>query len=238
MAALIDIPDYEVLFEAPLELDEAQLERGERERLERAEAAVIGDKDITLLWRANRIALAKGRPTKVEGGNDADPDRDYWDVPLTCGVQSHPECRFRWSRLIVDLTPTHGAVIRDLEPKEVVGDRPVELKTTIGAGLKFQTSLKILQAEPKLEYTTSRTVYYPQIVALGDGTPKAYWDFLALGADYLHVNRELRLLLSAPAGAPVLAHFNLEAKVTLAGFVGEVPLLARRGVIDERYRLA
>jgi hypothetical protein len=103
------------------------------------------------------------------------------------GYSPTPECRFRWSRLIVDLTPTRGAVIRDLEPKEVLGDRPVELMTTIGARLKFQTSLKVLQAEPKLEYATSRTIYYPEIVAVGDGTPKAYWDFLALGTDYLHV---------------------------------------------------
>jgi hypothetical protein len=235
VGTLIDAPDYETLFEAPLDRDEAQLGLGEARR--RAEAAIIGDRDFRLFWRANRIALAKGRPTKVEGGADAEPGRDYWDVPLTCAIQSHPECRFRWSRLILDFTPTRDGLIRDMEPKEVVGDRPVEYKTTVGVGLKFEVLKKVLQVEPKMEYTTARTVYYPRIVAVGNSFRKGYWNFLAMGDEYLHVNKELRLLVSAPCGTPVVARFKLQAKVTLAGLPGEIPLLARTGAIEETYQL-
>ena len=238
MGSIIDAPEYESLFEAPLELDERRLEQRDRESLERAEEAIIGDKDIRLLWRENRMALAKGRPTKVAGGDSAEPGRDYWDVALTCAVQSHPECRFRWSRLIVDLLPTQDGRIRDMDPKRVEGDHPVEIRTTVGAGLAFQTVLKVVEVEPKLEYTKARTLYFPRIVAVGNGLRKGYWDFLALGEEYLHVNKELRLLVSAPTAVPILARFNLQAKVTLTGFAGHIPLLARKEVIDGTYRLA
>jgi hypothetical protein len=220
--------DFEVLFNRPFDIDdEASLELG-------GEEAIIGDRDIRLLLRENRIALAKGKSNPVQ--ND-DPDLAYYDVPLICIVNSHPECRFRWARLVIDLTPTKEARIRDMAPREVRGDKPVELKTSVGVGLKFETAANILGAEVKPEYTTSRTVYYPEIVSAGPGFTKGHWDFLALTNDFLHVNRELRLLVSAPVGIPVQARFTLRAKVKCVGVAGLIPVLSRSGTIDEIYRL-
>jgi hypothetical protein len=123
-------------------------------------------------------------------------------------------------------------------PLEVRGDKPVELKSSVGLGLKFETIATVLKSELAPKYETSRTVYYPEIVSSGLGLSKGYWDFLALTSDYLHANRELRMLVSAPVGSSVLVRFNLRAKVKLAGIAGTIPLLARQGKIDQTYRLA
>lgn len=220
--------DFETIFETSLDIDdEASLELSDDD--------IIGDKEIHLLLRGNRLALKKGKSSKVQG---VDPNLAYYDIPLICVVHSDPRCRFRWSRLLVDLSPTNGALICDMFPREVQGDKPVELKTSIGIGLKFETVAKVLSAEVSPEYTTSRTVYRPRIVSSGSGFTKGYWDFLSLAAnDYLHVNRELRLLVSAPTGVGVRARFNLRAEVTFDGVAGMLPLLTRRGEINEIYTL-
>jgi len=226
---LADTIEFHRLFEAPLDIDEAGLERRDE--------AIVGDKSLRLLMRENRIALAMGQSSRTPKTRNGEAGVAHYDIPLMCVVHSHPECRFRWSRLIVDLSPTREARIRDMAPREVRGDRPVELKTTVGLGLKFETVAKTLGAEVKPTYERSRTVYYPEIVSSGPGFAKGYWDFLALTSDYLHANRELRMLISAPAKAPVLARFSLRAKVKLKGMPGMIPLLARHGEIDETYRL-
>jgi len=224
--------NLEVLLDVALDVDE------EADRAERGDETVIGDQRIRLLLRENRIALAKGGTTVVQPGEGAEPGLAFYDVPLVCVVHSHPECRFRWSRLTIDLTPTNGATIRDMSPEEIRGDKPVELKTTIGVGVKFETKARVLSAEAKPEYTSSRTVYYPEIVSSGKKFSIGYWDFLALTSDYLHANRELRLLVSAPKGEMVKARFNLRAKVGCPGIVGLIPLIGRRKAeLDGVYRL-
>jgi hypothetical protein len=221
--------NFEILFDVPLELDEAGVERGDK--------AIIGDEMIRLLLRENRIALAKGKTILVHLPEGSEPGMVYYNIPLVCVVHSHPECRFRWSRLAIDLSPTKGALIRDMVPREVRGDKPVELKTSIGVGMKFEIMPKVLSAEVTPAYTNSRTIYYPEIVSTGPGFTAGYWDFLALTSDYLHVNRELRLLISAQEGIPIQARFRLRAKVRFAGVAGLIPLLVRSGGIDETYRL-
>ncbi|MEW1838201.1 hypothetical protein AB0392_09605 [Nonomuraea angiospora] len=124
---------------------------------------------------------------------------------------------------MVDLTPTPRARISDMVPREVVDDRPVELTTTIGVGLKFHGVPNVLSADLTPQYSHKRTVYY--------------WDFLALDKGYLHADRDLRLLVAAPAGEPVTARFQLRAKVRMAGVAGLLPLLARSGSIDGEHRL-
>jgi len=221
--------DFKMLFDVSLSVDEAGVERGDE--------AIIGDQNVRLLLRENRIALKKGKSTPVHPPDGADPELAYYDVPLICVVHSHPECRFCWSRLVVDFSKTNGAIIRDMVPREVRGDRPVEYKTTIGVGAKFEVASKILGAEVKPEYTSSRTVYYPEIVSSGVGFTSGQWDFLALGNEYLHANRELRLLVSARNRVPMQARFTLRAKVKFTGAMGFIPLMARHGEINEVYLL-
>ena len=217
--------------DAELDLDEDGVVA---ERSPGSASTIIGDKDIRLLLRENRIALAKDPATKVAG---ADAGAVGYDVPLVCVVHSHPRCRFQWSRLLVDLSPTPQAQIQDMAPREVVDDRPVQLQTSVGLGLKFSIVADVLGAELSPQYAKSRTVYFPRIVSSGPGFTRGYWDFLALDEQYLHANRELRLLVVAPDGIPVHARFQLRARVELAGMAGRIPLLARGGAIDGLHRL-
>ncbi len=228
-----DKTPFVLLFDAALDIDED----GVRERRRRGET-IIDDKDIKLLQYQNRIALAKGSTVLLPTPGDADPDSSYYDIPLVCVLHPSPRCQFRWARLAVDLSATKGARIRDMAPREVRGDHPVELKTTVGLGLKFVSVAQVLSAEVKPEYSTSRTVYFPQILSSGPSFARGYWDFRSVPGECLHSNRELRLLLSAPSGVPLLARFLLRAEVSLDGPARVVPLLWKRGEIDETYRLS
>jgi hypothetical protein len=220
----------QTLVDVALDLDEDGLTD---ERSQQLLAGIIGDQDIRLLLRQNRIALAKGAVAKVPGADGV----VGWDIPLTCVVHSHPRCRFQWSRLTVDLTPSPSARIADMAPREVVDDRPVQITTSIGLGLKFNVLTDVLGAELSPELSRSRTVYHPQIVSSGAGFARGYWDFLAIDDRYLHADRDLRLLVATEADEPLNARFQLRAQVKLAGLAGLVPLLARSGAIDRMYRL-
>jgi hypothetical protein len=124
-----------------------------------------------------------------------------------------------------------------MAPREVADTNPVELTTTVGVGLKFQILAKVLSAEVHPELARKSTVYFPQIVSSGPGFVRGYWDFLAAGGRYLHVDRELRLLFTAPADHPVRARFQLKARITVHGVAGAIPLLARGGSIDRLHEL-
>src|SRR5262249_33429291 len=124
---MTEASEFRPLFESRLQVDDAGVDRSDTEV-----NAVVGDENIRLLMRENRIALAVSTPDLLE-----DTNASHADVPLIVTVHSHPECRFRWSRLIVDTSPTPGARIADLSPREVRGDKPIEVKTSIGVGFKF-----------------------------------------------------------------------------------------------------
>lgn len=220
----------EQLVEIELDLDEEALddERGPGHAMD-----VLGDEDIRLALRRNGIALAKDRSTTIT----AEDEIIGHDVPITCAVHSDPRCRFQWSRLLVDLTPTPDARISDMVPREVVDDRSVELTTTIGVGLKFFVVPNVLSADIGPQIARKRTVYHPQIVSSGTGFTRGFWDFLALDRDYLHADRDLRLLVAAPPRSQVWARFQLRAKVRMAGVTGLIPLMARSGMIEGTYRL-
>ncbi|NJN18827.1 MAG: hypothetical protein HC822_22505 [Oscillochloris sp.] len=219
---------FELLADQPLEIDEQKLDPQLRNR---SGETLIDDRWVTLLRRPSRMILRKRPARSLAAPPDSDPDRRFLDVAFLCSLQSFPEHRFRWSRLQIDLSPTRSAMIRDMMPLSIRGEEPVELKTSVTLEATF------LSLALKPEIATSRTVYYPQIAGTGVGTRIASWDFLAFGNEYLHSNRELRLLIDAPINSLLLARLTFEAKVTLSGLAGEIPLLARIGTIDQTYRL-
>jgi len=213
--------ELELLFDAPLDLDEEEMERGD--------PSIIVDEKIRLLLRENRIGLAKGKTERIEGGEGREPGMTYLHVILTCVVHSHPECQFRWARLVVDLGATKGARIQDMVPREVRGNEPVEIKTRMGLGIKFET------IEAKKENETSQIVYYPEIVSSGVNFSTGYWDFLAKADGYLHANRDLHLLICVPKDSRPTVRFIVRAKVALSGFLGLIPLLPRTKEIPGTY---
>src|SRR5262249_34873740 len=143
-------------------------------------------------------------------------------------LHAHPECTFDWARLVVDLTPTPNARIADMSPREVE-DVPVDIETKVGVGLKFSVIGTPVNIQAAPEESRKRTVFFPRVLVAGVGFHKGVWDFFAKAGDYLHVDKELRLLVEAPAGSEIRANAIVRAKVRLRGIGALLPLIARTG---------
>lgn len=219
-----DDSDYQIVEEFELEID--------KQEADRSAFTASEERLLSVLGHENRIGVAMRAPRLVESD---DPSRAVYDIGLMLAVHAHPECRFVWSRLVIDLSGTPGTMIEDMVPGEVE-DRAVEVETRLGAGLKFATVLKTVNVEVDPQLARKRTVYFPTVTASGTGFRKAYWDFMAKGNDYLHANKELRLLVSAPVGKPVVATVVVRARVRLLGLKSLVPL-RKRGSLEATVNL-
>jgi hypothetical protein len=112
-----------------------------------------------------------------------------------------------------------------------VSVHPVKLTTTYTSGLSFDIAAVPLAPELALERTQEQDVYFPTLRVSGIHQRRAIWTFEAAGAQPLHLDRDLRLLLTAPPGtAGIIVLFTLRAKVAMSGLTGLVPLLGRRKV--------
>ena len=74
--------------------------------------------DSSQLWAepplTRRSACSPG-PTASPSGAMPQPGTDVIDFLLHCVAHAHPDCRFRWVRVTLDLSDTVGASITDLE---------------------------------------------------------------------------------------------------------------------------
>lgn len=216
----------EELFDLPLELDAGGLEQ-------RGGEAIVADERLTLLTRENRLGLRKGRTTRLlldDGATAA------LDLPLQCVAHAHPECRFRWVRMVVDFGPAEGALIRDMSPREVVGAEPMKIVTKHSGGLSFEVEKFKLGPEFSFEKSTEHEIYFPEITSSGVGFTAAYWNFQAPADEELHVDRALRLLVTHPAASHRLeAKFTLRARVAMKGMISLIPLVGRRQAVVESF---
>ncbi|WP_030243855.1 MULTISPECIES: hypothetical protein [unclassified Streptomyces] len=208
----------------------------DEEETDRAATEVIDDATLRLLKRENRVAIARAPSRRVSAPGQA-ADRCGHDVPLMFALHAHPECTFAWSRFLVDLSPTPDCVIADMAPREVE-DLPVEVETTVGLDLSFSVAASVVDLSGAPQVGRRRTVYHPMVLASGVGFRKAYWDFYPKAGDYLHSDKELRLLVDAPAGTPVHAAFTVRVKVRFRGLPRLIPLLARTSTTERTVRLA
>lgn len=122
---------FEPLLDAALEIDEEGLLKRRR-----GGEAIIDDRDLSLLRHQNRIAIALG-PVTVLDCNSGEEDLRYRDISLLCVLHPAPRCHFRSATLAVDLRATEGALVRDMAPRDVRGEHPVELTTTVRMGLSY-----------------------------------------------------------------------------------------------------
>ncbi|MFD8973570.1 hypothetical protein [Streptomyces sp. NPDC059593] len=194
----------------------------------------VDEATVRLLRRETRIGLASGRATPVDTG---EPGVRGYDIPLILVVQTHPESRVAWSRLVLDLSPSPGTTITDMSPTLVEGDTPQEIETTVGANLTFSVAGTPLGVEAGPEILRRRTVYCPRITSSGIGFSTAYWDFRASDREFLHVNEELRLLVRTPADRPVDAVVTLRTRILPRGLGRVLRLSGKLGGIDGRCRL-
>ncbi|CRK56813.1 hypothetical protein [Alloactinosynnema sp. L-07] len=219
--------DWHPLFEAALEIDERDRDRG---------LEVVGDRDLAVMGRGNRIALALGPVVAL--GPSPDGALVGYDISLLCVLHPHAGCHFRSAKLVVDLTTTPGATVHDMSPREVRGASPVETTTKVGGGFTFDIVPTLLSGEVQREQTLRQTVHEPIVLTSGRGFSRAMWDFRATQDADLRPDRELRLLVTTPPGVPVLARFNLRAQVALGLSGGLLTLLRRTSEIEQTYRLA
>lgn len=225
-----DSSDFRLLLDESLDINEDRLSESTRGDV------VIGDRDLSIFQRPNRVALGQG--TVANHGRLPGQDALIcYDIPLQCVLHPAAGCHFVSARLVVDLKPTAGALVRDMTPREIKGDSPVEVTTTVTARLTFDIVPDIVGAEAGRERSTTRKLHYPVIIASGKGFTKAVWDFRSVPGEYLYADREMRLLVSAPDGAELSAQFNLLAKVARDGVAAAVPMFRKRGEVGRTYRL-
>jgi hypothetical protein len=112
-----------------------------------------------------------------------------------------------------------------------VSDHPVKVTTSYKSGVSFDIAAVALSPEVAVERTREQDVYFPILRVSGIHLRRAIWTFEAPGEQPLHIDRNLRLLLTAPAAtAGIRALFTMRAKVAVNGFAGLVPMLGRRTV--------
>ena len=202
--------------EPALEIDE-QTERG---------GAIGVDQEIRVLARANRLAIHCDPATRHDGPTAG---TQLLDFQLRCVAHAHPECRFRWVRVTLNLSETDGAYVTDLSPRDEVSEHPVKVTTRYSGGLKFDIAAVPLHPDLSAERETEQDVYFPQVSVSGVDFGYAMWDFTAVGEEPLKVDRALRLLAAVPApGADVPVQLTLRALVTARGAVGRIPLIGRQ----------
>lgn len=214
------------LFDAVLDVDESAGERN---------TEIVGDQDVRLLGKDNRIALSLGDVVSL--GPTSRPGMLGYDTVLRCVIHPHPGCHFRSAKLVVDLTATPNAVVLDMAPREVRGTSPVEVTTRIGTGLSLEMVPSVVAGEVQRERSTRQTVHQPVVLTSGRGMACALWDFRSAQDADLQPDRELRLVVAAPAGTSLAARFNLRAEIALGASGRVVRFMRRKTEIDRTYRL-
>jgi hypothetical protein len=195
------------------------------EQFERA-GPLVADQEIRVLARANRLAVRCDTAARHHGHA---PDTDVIDFLLRCVAQAHPECRFRWVRVTLDLSSTAEASITDLSPRDEISEHPVKISTTYSGGLKFDIAALPIHPELSAERGTEQDVYFPKISVSGIDFSYAMWDFTAVGEEPLKVDRPLRLLATVPASATEIpVRLTLRAAVAARGLPGRIPLIGRQ----------
>ena len=225
--------EFRLLFDEALDIDERRL--GEQTRGD----VVLADRDPLIRKRQYRIALGLGVVEK-HGSLPGQEGLVCYDIPLRCVLHPVAGCHFTSAQLVVDLSPCDPrrlALVRDMTPREVTGADPVEVTTTVSAHLTFNIVPHVLSADAGRERSTTRKVHYPAIRTSGKGFYKAVWSFTSVQGQYLQAEREMRMLVSAPAKVKVEARFNLVAEIALDGVAGRIPLFRKRDEIDKIYPL-
>jgi hypothetical protein len=223
----IEEPTFKPLVELSFDIDP---EAPERDREDVAAGEILDDATIDLMRKENRVGLARGVVTPVTGPT-VPAGRAVVDIPLLFVLQAHPECTYRWCRIVIDLTPTETASVRDMSPRGVE-DIAVDVETTVATALGFKIAAAAVDLSAKPELTRKRTVFMPTVASSGVGFRKAYWDFYPKGGDYLHADKELHLLVDAPESVPVMAAVSVRARVQMKGFLRLIPLVGKTGGVS------
>ena len=86
--------DFHLIGESVLEVDE--------EETDRAEYLPSAEEALRLIGRDNRVGN-RGAQTSADPFPFSSPRPVAYDIGLMLVLHAHPECKFKWSRLVVDL---------------------------------------------------------------------------------------------------------------------------------------
>lgn len=195
----------------------------------------VAYEEVRIWGRSNHLAIRRGALSKQEIDYGR---RAVWEVPLQCLVHPHPECRFRYLRLSVDFRQEmDGADLRsvrieDLSPQKVDGKDPVRIVTKRSGDLSFEFETIGMGGTASATMSQESQVYFPVVRGSKVIAGLAVWDFEPLPGAPLYVDRELRLLVSAPTAPPggLHAEFRVETGVRIEGLRGMVPLIGRQSI--------
>jgi hypothetical protein len=205
-------------FDVPLKVDEAALRGGDGIVMNEQIATIVGESSLSL-WRDEPVWL------KMDSTDCA------VDLSLRCVAHAHPESRFRWVHLTADFSRSPGVIVSDLSPRDEVSDHPVKVTTTYKGGISFDIAAVALSPEIAVERTREQDIYFPILRVSGIHLHRAIWTFEGPGEQPLHIDRNLRLLLAAPAATEgITMVLTMRAKVVVNGLARLFPLLGRRTV--------
>lgn len=157
-------------------------------------------------------------------------EADFYLVRLACSFRPvHRETRIEWARFAIGLRPDADGrqpVAEDLHPGEVDQEIQRRTRVTLSPGLKFQSvEASIGGAEFGLEYPELQ----PRIVAAGQSSANASWDYTEVPGIAVHGGKWMHLLVKAPKGmALAMADIYLEADVAAAGGIIRALLKSKR----------
>lgn len=212
-------------------IDFFDLQPDEEALNERQGDYVFIDQEVNLWWRRNRIGLSRSsaRQYPAPAGESAGV---LYDTVFRVMADADPDCRFESLRLTLDFSATPQVVVRDMIPAEVLGKEPVKITSKTVKGLTFEVEKFKLGPNISHEQSVESAVYVPEIRGLGVGFSKAVWTFEHLpGATLYAINKDLQLLLSAPAGIGKLpVQGTLRVEIARRGWSQVLPLIGRRAV--------
>jgi hypothetical protein len=188
---------------------------------------VIDDRIATIVGESS-MSLWRDTPRWLDAGST---EKRAVDLGMRCVAHAHPDCRVQWVHLTADFSATPGAVVSDMSPRDEVTEHPVKLTTTYRGGVSFEVAAVALSPELAVERMHEQDVYLPTLRVSGIHLRRAIWTFEANAQQPLHVDRDLRLLLTMPADAvDVAVQFTLRARVAVDGVTGLIPLAGHRTV--------
>lgn len=195
----------------------------------------VAYQDVRVWGRTNHLVVRSGTANQrpIDYGR-----RVVWELPLLFLVHPHAECQFRYVRLSVDFRRDAGGAaqagvqVEDLSPRHVEGKDPVRILTKRSGELSFELEMTGVEASVTAEASRESQVYFPVVRGSKIVSGLAVWDFEPLPGAPLHVERELRLLVSGPASASEKLHaeVRVEARVSVTGLRGLVPLIGQRPI--------
>jgi hypothetical protein len=156
-------------------------------------------------------------------------EADFYLVRLACSFRpAHRATRIEWARFAVSLRPDaegRQPIAEDLHPGEVDQEIQRRTRVTLSPGLKFQSvEASIGSAEFGLEYPELQ----PRIVAAGQSSTKASWDYTEVPGIAVHGGKWMHLLVRAPKGmTSAMADIYLEADVAAARGIMRVLLRSK-----------